>query len=243
MPKLTLYQILRKSGLFATKEELVSSLRAGRITIDGRVTKNQEFQCNPNTREVSVDGEQVFFVAQRYFVLHKPQQTSCQLGDQFTYVRKLIDKEKIGEKVWNSVFSVGRLDIPTTGLLILTNDGTFSKKVLDPRSKIVKKYKVLVKKVLDSKQLDLLQQGVEIQLKQGEKYQCQPAQAEKIHDHELYLSISEGKFRQVRKMLEVVGNRVIALQRVAIGNLELGDLQEGDWKEYSEEEIKRLVFE
>lgn len=243
MPKLTLYQILRKSGLFATKEELTSCLRTGQVTIGGRVTKNQEFQCNPNSKEVCVNGKKVEFVKHKYFVLNKPFNTSCQIGDNFAYVRNLIDQKLVGVKIWNSLFCVGRLDVSTTGLLILTNDGLFSKQVLNPNSKIMKKYKVLVKKTLDESQLIDLEQGVKIELKNGEKYKCQRTKAEKISDHEMYLTICEGKFRQVRKMLEAVGNKVVRLERVAIGNLEIGDLSEGEWKEYNEEEIKKLVLE
>ncbi|MAG60624.1 hypothetical protein CL619_02440 [archaeon] len=239
--KLTLYQILRKSGMFSSKEELVDALRGGKVAIDGRVTKNQQFQCNPNTRSVTVSGKEVTFVTKKYFILNKPFNTSCQFGDQFKYCRDLIDKEKIGGKVWNSLFCVGRLDVPTTGLLIITNDGEFSRKILSPDMKVWKKYKVLVKEKITDEQIESLQRGVTIEMKQGGTYQCLPAKVTRIRDHELYLSISEGKFRQVRKMLEAVGNKVAALQRVAIGNLKLGSLQEGEWIEVNCEEISTPI--
>lgn len=240
--KLTLQQILRKSGIFSSKEELVNALRSGKVAIDGRITKNQEFQCNPNTKEVTVNGKKVNLVPLKYFVLNKEEGFSCQLGESYTYARDLIEKTKVGENVWNSLFCVGRLDVPTTGLLIITNDGDFSRRVLSPDLKVWKKYKVFLKENITDSQIQRLENRVKIELKNGEEYNCQPAIVNKKRDNEIYLSISEGKFRQIRKMIEAVGNSVVALQRVAIGKLELGDLHEGMWKEYSSEEIKKKVF-
>lgn len=239
--KQTLYQILRKSGLFSNKEELVSALREGKVTVDEKVTKNQEFQCGKN-RVVAVDGEEVSFVAKKYFILNKPFNTSCQNGDQFKYVRDIIDKETVGDKVWNSLFCVGRLDVPTTGLLIITNDGELSKRILSPESKVFKKYKVLLKQPIVQAQVKKLGSGLDIELKNGESFQTSPAQVEEINDHEVYISISEGKFRQVRKMFEAVGNKVVSLHRVAIGNLGLGDLGLGDFEEISYQELIEKTF-
>jgi pseudouridine synthase len=240
--KLTLYQVLRKSGMFASKAELVDVLRSGRVEIDGKVTKNQEFQLNPNTRKVTVDGEVVSLVQMKYYVLNKPFNTSCQLGDKFKSVRDLISREKVGEVIWNSLFSVGRLDVPTKGLLIITNDGAFARKVLDPKSAVVKKYKVLLKNFVTLEQIDALTRGIDIKGKNGEHYYTKPAMIEKIKDHEVYISITEGKFRQVRKMFEAVGNKVMDLERVAIGSLTLGGLWEGDYVQISGSEITEKVF-
>ena len=240
--KLTLYQILRKSGMFSSKEELVDALRSGKVAIDGRITKNQQFQCNPNTREITVEGNKVNFVPLKYFVLNKEEKFTCQIGESYPHVRDAIDKLAVGENIWNSLFSVGRLDVPTTGLLIITNDGEFSRRVLSPDLRVWKKYKVFLKQSITDSQIQKLEARVEIELKNGEMYNCQPALVQRKRDCEIYISISEGKFRQIRKMIEAVGNSVVALQRVAIGKLELGDLREGRFKEYTGEEIKNKIF-
>ena len=240
--KQTLYQILRKTGMFATKEELIDALRNGKVAIDGRVTKNQKFQLNPNTKIVTVEGVKIEILPLRYFIINKPERTSCQNGEHRSYVRDLIPVDAVWEAVFNSLFCVGRLDVPTTGLLIITNDGSFSSKILKPESGILKKYKVKIKDPIDQVQINILKRGVDIILKDGNYHSCLPAKVEKLHDHELLISITEGKFRQVRKMLEAVGNLVVSLERIAIGGLELGDLDLRKFKELTSEEIKEKVF-
>ena len=257
MAKLTLFQILRKSGMFSGKGSIIKALKAGEVTVGGKVTKNMKFQCNPVKKEVCVSGKKVVLPELKYFVVNKPRDYSCQRGEKYKDVRTLIpvevvreetswdfvrNSQSVGEKVWNTLFSVGRLDIPTTGLLIITNDGAFGYKVLDPKYEIFKKYKVLLKYKLSEDMEISLNSGVDIELQDGSDYVTKPARVERISDHEIYLIISEGKYRQVRKMMLAVDNRCMALERVAIGSLELGDLAVGEYKEYSGDEIKRLVL-
>ncbi len=234
--KITLYQALKKTGLFHSKKELSDAVNKGRITIDGIQTKSLQFQFSPEKRKVCLDGKHIQFIEKQYFVINKPMNYSCQRNDMHPYVVDLLD---VPEQLKNSLFPVGRLDVPTIGLLIITNDGEFASQLLHPDKNIVKTYKILVKNKVTDEQLLQLEKGVLIEVN-GVKYTTLPAKAEKLTENSLLLSIREGKFRQVRKMIEAVGNIVASLERVAIGNLKV-HLQEKDWKEYSKDELKKLI--
>jgi 16S rRNA pseudouridine516 synthase len=237
--KISLYQILKRSGLFESKQAIIKAVSKGKVTVDGRVTTTTKFQCNPNKREVLVNGEKVEFVELFYFILNKPRDYSCQSNDRYPSVLELIDADTL---VKNTLFPVGRLDIPTTGLLIITNDGPFGKNILEPKEEIEKKYKVLLSEKITSEQIEDLEQGVKIRIFESYVW-TKPAKVKVIDDYQIYLTITEGKYRQVRKMCESVGNRVMSLERVSIGKLVLPPkLYEGNYKKISAGEIKKLVL-
>lgn len=236
--KITIYQALKQSGLFDTKEHITTAVNAGRITVDGIITKALQFQFSPAKRKLCIDGKEILIQTRRYFVLNKPAGFSCQKNDRDPYVVKILD---LPLEVKNTLFPVGRLDVPTTGLLIITNDGAFSSALTEPQRKVRKTYSVLLKQKITEKQQEALQKGVVISV-ENEQYKTLPAVVQKIDDLTITLSIVEGKNRQVRKMIEAVGNEVVALSRIAIGDLQLGKLQEGAWREYSEELIKKMLM-
>ena len=235
--KITLYQALKKSGLFHSKKELSDAVNKGRITVDNVITKALQFQFSPEKRKVCVDGKEITFIEKKYIVMNKPTGYSCQKNDKYPYVVDILD---VPEKLKNSLFPVGRLDIQTTGVLIITNDGEFASELLVPAKKITKTYKILLKNQITPEELKALEKGVIIEVN-GLKYTTLPAKAQKSDDVIILLSITEGKFKQVRKMVEAVGNEVASLERIAIGGLNT-QLQEGTWKEYNEDEIKNLIF-
>lgn len=236
--KLSLYQALKQTGNFSTKEEIVTLVNSKRVTIDGIPTAALKFQFSPKKRKVCIDGNPISYVTKRYIVMNKPAGYSCQKNDNFSYIVSLLPFDNTTK---NSLFPIGRLDVPTTGLLIITNDGTLSALLAEPKRKVTKTYHALLKLKITDEQIMKLQQGVLI-LVDDEQYKTLPADVEKKDDHNIIVVITEGKSRQIRKMLEAVGNKVAALQRVAIGNLQLGNLAKGDWKEYSEEELKQKLL-
>lgn len=245
MPKTTLYQALKRSGLFKSKQELAKAVSKGQIEVDGTVTRTLQFQFDPNKKKVTYNGKEVVEAPKKYYVINKPVAYSCQRNDKYPNIVNLIDVEDdVGNRIKNSLFPIGRLDIPTTGLLIITNDGDLSKKLADPKNKVEKTYWVLTKKQVTEEQLTKLQQGVTIKV-ENQNYTTLPAKVKLIKPHELELTINEGKYRQVRKMLEAVGNRVMALRRDSIGNLKLKDynISEGQWKEFEEKTIKKLALQ
>jgi pseudouridine synthase len=239
MPKTTLYQALKRSGLFSSKQELAKAVSKGLVELDGKVTRTLQFQFDPSKKKVIYDGKEVTEVSKKYYVINKPVAYSCQRNDKYPNIVNLID---VKDRIKNSLFPIGRLDIPTTGLLIITNDGELSKKLTDPKNKVEKNYWVLTKKQITEDQINKLQQGVTIKV-ENKNYKTLPAKAKFLKPHELELTITEGKYRQVRKMLEAVNNRVMALRRDSISNLKLKNynISEGQWKEIEEKEIKKFI--
>lgn len=234
--KLNLYQILKRTGLFTDKPQIIKAISKGRVSVDGKVTTCVQFQCDVRKRKVLVDNKPIELVPLMYFIINKPQNYSCQKNDRYPYVASLLQTDS---KIRNSLFVMGRLDIPTTGLLIITNDGKLASRLMNPHNKVPKKYHVECKGEITSDQIESLEGGVYIQVFEDD-YFTQPAKVEKVGSHEIYLTITEGKFRQVRKMLEEVGNGVAELERVSIGKLKLGDLDEGMSKILLKEEIDAL---
>jgi 16S rRNA pseudouridine516 synthase len=230
--KITLYQALKQTGLFVNKKEMNAAIGKGRVTIDGKKTTALQFQFDPNKKELAVDNKQVAFVAKKYYLLNKPHGASCQNGERFKYVVDFID---VDQTIKNTLFSVGRLDVPTTGLVLITNDGQLGMQLMEPKKKVVKKYQCLLQQKVTEEQMERLRQGVTISVK-GCDYCTLPAVIEKIDGNNVFVSIREGKHRQIRKMWGVVGNKIVGLCRVSIGGLVLpADLGEGSWVEVGEE--------
>ena len=136
------------------------------------------------------------------------------------------------------LFPVGRLDIDTTGFLILTNDGKFSYNVTNPKKKVNKKYLVTLRDDISSNQIESLENGIYFE---KEDFTTENAKVEEILKREIYLTISEGKFHQVKRMLEYVGNKVVELKRVSIGNLSLDEkLELGEYREITNTELEEI---
>ena len=136
------------------------------------------------------------------------------------------------------LFPVGRLDIDTTGFLILTNDGKFSYNVTNPKKKVNKKYFVTLRDEIISEQIEKLENGIYFE---KEDFTTENAKVEKISEKEINLTISEGKFHQVKRMLEYVENEVVELKRVCIGNLNLDDsLKLGEYREITNSELEEI---
>ena len=127
---------------------------------------------------------------------------------------------------------VGRLDKDTEGLLLLTNDGQLNHRLLAPKSHVDKTYYAELEKNISEDDLEKLRNGVDIG-----GYITMPALAEKIGDKKIHLTIKEGKFHQVKKMLEAVGNKVVYLKRISFGNLKLNDMELGEVREVNIEDI------
>ncbi|MDF2866157.1 MAG: pseudouridine synthase Rsu [Clostridia bacterium] len=180
---------------------------------------------------VSVKGENISLVKRKiYIMLNKPEgyvTTSVEQFDRPCVIDLIKEEER--------VFPVGRLDMETEGLLLLTNDGQFANKLMHPSKKINKVYIAKVTGDITDDAIQRLKKGVEI-----DDYTTAPALVEKISKEELKITIHEGKNRQVRKMCTAVGLNVIHLKRIKIGNLELGNLRLGKYKLLKSYEIKNL---
>ena len=134
---------------------------------------------------------------------------------------------------------VGRLDRDTTGLLLITNDGELSHRLLSPKYHVDKTYLVTCEHSLSENDINRLCEGVDI----GDDEPTLPARVKTSNGTDIFLTIHEGRFHQVKRMLEAVDNKVTKLKRVSFGPLDLpGDLKEGEWRELTEDEIQKIIF-
>ena len=214
----------------------VASRRASeRLIADGRVRVAGEVVTDP-ARDVDAhsgveaDGRPVLPEPHEVWMLNKPlnvTSTAREPGKRRA-VTDLVDSER-------RLYPVGRLDADSTGLILLTNDGELANRMTHPRYGIAKTYRARLRRRLTDDQLNRLREGVKL-----EDGPTAPAEATKVGDRELELTIAEGRNRQVRRMVRKVGNDVLELSRVRFGPLELGDLAAGRARRLSRSEVRRL---
>ncbi|MBK7642097.1 MAG: rRNA pseudouridine synthase [Planctomycetes bacterium] len=228
-----LERLLSKAGA-CSRVEARERIRAGRVRVDGRVVRDPARRFASSVR-LELDGEPLRAAMRRYLALHKPRGylTTRRDPQGRPTVYDLL------EGLEEFVVPVGRLDLETSGLLLLTNDTLFSDRVTDPASHLSKTYRVEARPRLDELALQRLRAGP--RLSDGP---TRPARVEKLGDRgpvtRLLVSIDEGRNRQVRRMLEAVGSRVQKLARISIGPLELGELAPGKWRELEAGELRAL---
>ena len=211
----------------ASRRAVEDLIRAGKITINGKIVTNLSTQIT-DTDKVAVDGKPVSCQSKKvYIMLNKPAGVVTTCDDQFG--RKTV--MDLLYEITERVYPVGRLDYDTEGLLILTNDGEFAKKVTHPSSEIPKTYDVTTNKTITPQQHMLLRGGA------GFK----PPREVRILQNTAVITITEGKNRQVRKMFESVGLRITHLKRIAIGSLTLGDLGTGEWRHLSLNSVSQIL--
>ncbi|MGX8942962.1 16S rRNA pseudouridine(516) synthase RsuA [Symbiopectobacterium sp. Eva_TO] len=210
-------------------------LRAQRVTVDGEVVKSGAFKLAPE-HQVEFDGNAL--VQQngpRYFMLNKPQGYVCSTEDpDHPTILYFID-----EPVAHKLHAAGRLDIDTTGLVLLTDDGQWSHRITSPKHHCEKTYLVTLELPLAEDTAHQFEQGVQLH---GEKSLTKPAQLEKLDDHQVRLTIGEGRYHQVKRMFAAVGNRVVELHRERIGAIALDDtLEPGEYRALTEEEVDSVL--
>lgn len=210
-------------------------LRAQRVTVDGEVVKNGAFKLSPE-HQVAFDGNAlVQQTGPRYFMLNKPQGYVCSTEDpDHPTILYFID-----EPVVHKLHAAGRLDIDTTGLVLLTDDGQWSHRITSPKHHCEKTYLVTLELPLAEDTAQQFEQGVPLH---GEKSLTKPAQLEKLDDHLVRLTIGEGRYHQVKRMFAAVGNRVVGLHRERIGAIVLDDtLEPGEYRTLTEEEVASVM--
>ena len=208
-----------------------ASIKRKEVSVNGEAITAHNFQLAKDD-EVLHNGEPLVFLGKRYFMLNKPVGYVCANSDDLhKTVFDLLDEPNMSD------FHVaGRLDIDTTGLVIITNDGDWSHKITSPRSNKFKTYLVETQEPITDEALAQLREGVMLH---NEKDATRPAIAERLANYGLRLSISEGKYHQVKRMLYAVDNKVVELHREQIAVITLDEnLAPGEYRLLTEDEIK-----
>jgi 23S rRNA pseudouridine2605 synthase len=234
-PLKTLERVLSKAGL-GSRTEARKWVVAGRVKVNGRVIKDPDAWIDLERDSVLFDGKPLQKQEHVYLLLYKPTGYLTTYDDpegRPTIYDLLPDRDRY-------LFPVGRLDLDTSGLLILTNDTKFAERITNPDFKVPKTYLVKSSRYLSDEDLDRLRNGLE--LRDGP---TKPARVERIREaggkSVFEITITEGRNRQVRRMVEALDAKVLKLVRVAIGSLRIGDLEIGKARELSRDEVGLLV--
>lgn len=205
------------------------ALRHKRVMVNGVCSKDASLTIGADDI-VALDGVVLRLTGPRYFMLHKPAGYLCATTDPVhaTVLDLLYEPNK------HTLHIAGRLDIDTTGLVLITDDGHWSHRVTSPRRECEKTYRVTLAETLVSDAEAQLSAGIELH---HEKHLTKPAVLERLSDTHVRLSISEGKYHQVKRMFAALNNRVLTLHRERIGSISLDGLPEGSYRALSEEEV------
>lgn len=222
-----------------TRSEVKKLVRAGHVTINGAVAEKPEQKVDPETDTVCLDGEALLYAAYEYYLFHKP--AGCVSATEDKIHKTVMDY--LTDTLRDDLFPVGRLDIDTEGLLLITNDGALAHELLSPAHHVKKTYYARVAGRVTEEDARLFQQGVDI----GEEKLTKPAELVILtsgEESEIELTITEGKFHQVKRMFQAVGKEVVYLKRLSMGPLTLPEtLLPGEYRALTQEELMLLQKE
>ena len=226
-------KILSELG-FGSRSEIKKYAKAGKIRINDKVIKKADEKVDSERDKLYFEGRQVVVEEFETYVLYKPAGYVCATKDNVhKTVMELIDSDR------KNIVPVGRLDLDTEGLLILTNDGALNHRLVSPASHVDKIYYAKFDGTLADDAIECTAKGLDI----GEGEVSKPAKLEILSSDEVKLSIHEGKFHQVKRMIKALGGEVTYLKRIAFGELNLDDLnlKKGESRRLSKEEMEKLV--
>ena len=223
-----------------SRTEVKNFLKAGRVMVNGKKEKSAKLQINEDTDEICFGGQKLEYEEFVYYMMNKPQGVISATEDpKHKTVLDLLDDLARSKEV----FPVGRLDIDTHGLLLLTNDGKLAHALLSPKRHVDKTYLAQINGVMTDEDIETFAQGIPLK-----DFTCQPAKLELVSvDTEKNQSlvrviIAEGKFHQVKRMVAYCGKEVVDLQRLTMGTLTLDeDLKRGEWRRLTKEELEGLL--
>lgn len=230
-----LNKFLSNSGV-ASRRKCDTLIKAGKVTLNGKVVSELGLKINEKKDRVKVEGKEVSLPSSFVYIkLNKPKGYACTASDEKG--RKTIyDLVECEERL----FSIGRLDYDTEGLIILTNDGDFANKVAHPKFQTEKEYRVTAEGEIKESELAVMRKGVVVD---GERMPSAKVEWLSYENGFTKLSvvINEGQNRQVRRMFEAIGHQIKLLKRVRIGLVKLGGLKRGEYRDLTEEELNLLT--
>ena len=232
--RVTLPRALSKLGM-ASRSQAMGLIEKGLVSVNGKL------ETNPH-RWVDIDGDRIELKDKvlkqkvlQYVILNKPPgyvtTTSDERGQKTVF-------DLLGSK-GDGLFPVGRLDKETSGLLLFTNDQQFANQLTSPESGIFKTYLVMLDEPVSNKELLNLSDGLDIEIR-GQMHRTKPAHVAQVSPGLIEISISEGRNRQIRRMMEALGREVTEMKRTSVGSLQLGSMKEGEFRNLSKEEADKL---
>jgi pseudouridine synthase len=229
-----LQKYIARCGI-ASRRKAEEIILQGNVKVNGIIVKELGSKISPEKDVVTVYNKRIQEKEEHIYIkLYKPEGYITTVKDQFNR-KTVLDLVNIKERI----YPIGRLDYDTSGLLLLTDDGDLANKLMHPKYRIFKTYEADIKGSISEDSINILKNGILI-----DGYKTAPAKVKLINRSQkntsVQISIHEGKNRQVRKMFEKIGHRVIKLKRISFGNINLGGLMEGQWIYLTDDEIKYL---
>lgn len=222
---------------YGSRKDVKKFLKSGKVTVNGDIIKDGKYQVEPGQETVVIFGEEVNYREFIYLMMNKPPGVVSATEDvrDETVINLLDDQDAVFQP-----FPVGRLDKDTEGLLLLTNDGQLAHQLLSPKKDVPKTYFAVIDSAVTYEDVEAFKNGVTL----DDGYRTKPGELEVIKSDtysDIELTITEGKFHQVKRMFEAVGKKVIYLKRLSMGPLELDEaLEPGAYRELTEEEVSIL---
>lgn len=230
-----LQKILAQAGV-ASRRAAEVLITDGRVRVNGRIVRELGTKADAHRDKIEVNGKRVVAEKPAYYIINKPREVVTTLDDPE-------GRETIGEllrRVPERVYPVGRLDYQTSGVLFITNDGEMAQALLHPRKAVPKTYVVKLRGTIDVPELDALRNGVDI----GDKRPTDKAEVFVVREDRgntwIQITISEGRNRQIHRMLEAIGQRVQRMSRTSFAGLSVEGLKPGDWRPVKTTELRKL---
>ncbi|SNG89757.1 ribosomal small subunit pseudouridine synthase A [Streptococcus pneumoniae] len=222
-----------------SRTEVKNLLKAGRVTVNGKKEKSAKLQIDEKIDEIRFDGQVLEYEEFVYYMMNKPKGVISATEDpKHRTVLDLLDDLARSKEV----FPVGRLDIDTHGLLLLTNNGQLAHVLLSPKRHVGKTYQAQVKGIITQEDVETFIKGIPLK-----DFTCQPARLEILstdaekNQSQIRVTIAEGKFHQIKRMVGYCGKEVVDLQRLTMGTLVLDEnLERGEWRRLTKEELEIL---
>lgn len=225
---------------YGTRKEVKKLLKAGVVKVDGTIVKDAKTHVDPKAQVVTVWGEEVEYKPFIYLMMNKPKGVISATEDAVE--ETVVDLLEEEDRMFNP-FPVGRLDKDTEGLLLLTNDGQLAHQLLSPKKHVPKIYEAIIDGEVTEDDVVAFQRGVVL----DDGYETKPAELVVIRSglrSDVRITITEGKFHQIKRMFQAVGKRVIYLKRIKMGPIPLDEtLEPGEYRELTDEEIALLKGE
>lgn len=220
-----------------TRTEIKKGIARGLATVDGEQVKKVNHQVNPEDQIIEYNGEVISFVKHLYLVMNKPKDVISATEDKMHKTVIDLVKETYGNR---KLFPVGRLDIDTEGMLFITDDGQWNHDLMSPKKHVNKTYYAKINDVVNEEDIAAFKKGIVL----ADGTECRSADLTIISEREIELTISEGKYHQVKRMFEARGKKVLYLKRIRIGGLSLdATLELGEYRELNKEELKKIKLD